>query len=677
MAAFYPSIHNGFVDFDDGLYVYENVHVQAGLTWDNMLWAFRTGHASNWHPLTWLSLMLDVQWFGTGPAGLHFTNVLLHSANAVLLLLLLRRLTGMLWPGAFVAMLFAVHPLHVETVAWVSERKDVLSGFFFMLTLWAYARYSQCVTNGTQQVTGATVVSSSATRPPSLFYFLALWFFALGLMSKPMLVTLPFVLLLLDCWPLRRIENATVRHLVLEKLPFVALSIVSCIATLLAQQNAIKSNINSPFSLRCGNALTTCVTYLVQMFWPRNLAVLYPYHHDTPVWQYAGAGILLFSLTLLAVFAWRRFPVFMVGWLWYLGMLVPVIGLVQVGNQSHADRYTYLPQIGLYIAIVWGVMHLTVSWQWRRPIFGVTALVVMTVLTACTWNQISYWRNGESLWEHTLACTTKNSIAHNYLGYALAAQGRITEAIEQYQAALDIDPHYADAENNLGMVFLNQGRLDEAAEHFRRAIEYNPDLAAAHNNLGIVLTKQDRITEAIVEYQRAVELDPDLAATYNNLGKLLFSQGRTAEAIGYLQKALKMNPRLPEPHFNLGLFFADTGQLDEAVGEFEAGLKLAPDNAQALYYLSITLDKQGRFVEAAEQLQTILKTDPNNAMAHCNLGILLGKTGRLDEAITEFKEAIKLQPDYADARANLATALSLKAVSTNRLQTLTNSAPAR
>jgi tetratricopeptide (TPR) repeat protein len=572
----------GFVNFDDGDYFSSNYHVRAGLTWKGGLWAFQTGYASNWHPLTWLSLMLDAQLFGAGPAGPHLTNVILHAINTLLLFLLLKRLTSTLWPSAFVAALFAVHPLHVESVAWVSERKDLLSGLFFLLTLLMYARYAE---------------QSKVRSPKSkVFYGLALLSFALGLMSKPMLVTLPFVLLLLDYWPLRRFDPSTLnlqpstfRRLIWEKFPFFVLSAASCVATILAQREAIKSMIVLPLTLRFGNALVSCVTYIVQTVWPDNLAVFYPYRFDIPAWQTAGAGALLLFITLLVFRTARRFPYFTTGWLWYLGMLAPVIGLVQVGAQSHADRYTYLPQIGLSLVIVWAIRAWTASWRWRRQVLGVTAFSVIAVLMAGAWKQTAYWRNDESLWKHAIACTSGNYIAHNDLGYVLAAQGRTAEAIEHYQKAVEINPHFAEA----------------------------------HNNLGILLAKQGRTTEAIEHYQRAMEANPSLAEAHNNLGKLLAKQGRTAEAIGQFQKALEVEPDNTKVHYNLANIFTAQGRWDEAIEHYQRALKQMPDSIHAHYQLGLALQVKRNFKTAIAQFQKVLELDPHHVTAQNNLAWLL------------------------------------------------------
>jgi protein O-mannosyl-transferase len=616
----------GFVGFDDDDYFSSNDHVKAGLTWNGIRWAFETGYASNWHPLTWLSLMLDAQLFGTGPAGPHLTNVLLHAANTVLLFLLSRRLTGALWSSAFVAVVFAIHPLRVESVAWVSERKDVLSGFFFMLTLGAYARYVE--------------KSKAQDSKSRIFYGLSLLFFALGLMSKPMLVTLPFVLLLLDYWPFNRFNPATLKRLLVEKLPFFLLSAASCLATVLVQREAIKPIIVLPLALRLGNALVSYATYLTQMIWPENLAAYYPYHFDTPAWQTMGAGALLFSITLAAFLTARKFPYFLVGWLWYLGMLVPAIGLVQVGGQAHADRYTYLPQIGLYIGIAWAIKDLTLSWRYRRQILATMASVIIGALMVCTWRQTSYWRTDESLWERAIACTSGNYTAHINLGYVLAAQGRTAEAIEHYQQAIKFYPGYAQAYINLGVIFLNEGRLDEAGENFQRALEINPDSAEAHNNMGILLAKQGRTAEAIEHYQKAIELDPDRAEIYNNLGNLLATQGRTAEAIAQFQKALEVAPDNAKVHYNLANVLTAQGRVDEAIEHYQRALEQMPDSTHAHYQLGVLLQSRGEFAASVAQFQKVLELEPKHVAAQNNLAWLLATCP--DNPVRNGEKAVEL-----------------------------------
>jgi len=653
-----------FVNFDDGLYVYENPRVIQGLTLSGIGWMFSHEACRFYHPLTMISLMLDSQVHGLNAGGYHLTNVLFHTATAVLLFLVLQRMMGLrsdksvaatatpagtLWTSAFVAVVFAIHPLRVESVAWVAERKDVLSGLFFMLTLLMYARYAQ--NSARIQVSGVRWLGSCD-------YWLAVLFFALGLMSKPMLVTVPFVLLLLDYWPLGRLriadcglrsqkspvsqlpgatkqgeggstpwldeaERRRLNYLLLEKLPFVLLSMALCVATIVTQQEAIKPTIALPLTVRLGHALISCVTYVVQMIWPDNLAVFYTYRFDAPIWQVAGAGALLLVITALTLGLIRKLPCLVVGWLWYLGMLVPVIGFVQAGGQSHADRFTYLPQIGLYIAIAWAIRDWTVPWRWRRQMLGGTALIVIALLMVCAWKQTAYWRDSETLWKHALACTTGNYTAQNYLADTLAEQGRSVEAIEHYQKALEINPHYPDANNNLGTVFLNQGRLDEAAGYYHRALEANPSFAEAHNNLGILLTKQGRTAEAIRHYQKAIELNPNRAEFYNNLGNLLATQGRTAAAIEQFQKALEVEPDNAKVHYNLANILIAQGRWDEAIEHYQRALKQIPDSTHAHYQLGLALQSRGRFTAAIAQFQKVLELDSHHVTAQNNLAWLL------------------------------------------------------
>ena len=685
---FGQTVRHQFLNYDDNLYFSANPKVQAGLTWNGMRWAFRTGYASNWHPLTWLSLMLDVDLFGTGPMGPHLTNVLLHAANTVLLFLLLKQLTGLcsdksvgataasagtLWPSAFVAAVFAIHPLHVESVAWVAERKDVLSGLFFMLTLLMYARYAQ--NSFKSQVSDVRWWASRC-------YWLAVLFFALGLMSKPMLVTLPFVLLLLDYWPLGRVtrlfsaparqvsdpplpsfgtagkwrmtkfripvsqlrpesfRGSSFNHILLEKLPFVLLSIASCVATVLTQQGVIKSTVVLPLTLRFGNALMAYVTYLVQMVWPDNLAVFYPYYFDVPLWQIAGAGVLLLVVTVVVMVAAKRFPYLPVGWLWYLGMLVPVIGLVQVGEQSHADRYTYLPQIGLSLAVVWAVRDFTASWRYRRQVLGTAAGIVIAALMGCAWKQTAYWRNNEFLWMRALACTSGNYIAYTNLGASIMEQGRFTEAIGYYQKALELNPDNVETHNDWGMALMEQGQNVQAIGHFQKAIEINPNCAEAHNNLGILLAKQGRIAEAIEHYQWAIALNPNRAEFYDNLGNLLTKQSRIATAVEQFQKALEVDPDYAKAHYNLANVFIAQGRWNEAIEHYQQALKQMPDSVHAHYQLGLALQSRDRFAEAVVQLQKVLELDPKHISAQNNLAWLLATCP--DNSLRDGQEAVAL-----------------------------------
>ena len=514
---FGQTVRHQFINYDDQDYVYDNPSVARGLTAQGIVWAFTHFHSGNWHPLTWLSHMLDCELYGLDhPGGHHLTNVLLHAASAILLFLVLRRMTGDLWPSAFVAILFAVHPLHVESVAWVAERKDVLSGLFFMLTMAAYVGY--------------------ARRPFSLLrYLLATALFAMGLMAKPMLVTLPFVLLLLDYWPLGRIgakvpqslqrahlprqTPLALRRVLLEKLSWLALAAVSCIVTYLAQGTLVVVLQILPFRGRIANALVCYVAYLGQLFYPVGLTVFHPYPQISfPIWKIVGCLLLLVGVSWAALACRRKCPYLLVGWLWYLGMLVPVIGLVQVGFQAMADRYTYLPQIGLYIALVWGAEHISRRWPYRRWVVGAASALVMMGLAWCAWQQASYWKADETLWPYTLACNSRNSLAHNNLAVVLAGGGRVDEAIDHYETALEINPDYAEAHINLGVALANRGQFDKAITHCQRAVEIRPGYAEAHYNLGVALAGGGRVDEAIDHFRKALEINRDYAGAHYSLG---------------------------------------------------------------------------------------------------------------------------------------------------------------
>ena len=559
LLVYQPVCRYSFVVYDDDDYVTENPVVQNGLTWAGVKWAFTTWHASNWHPLTWLSHMLDCEMFGpnagvyrTGnvafhfrgaewvlcvyPAGAHhLVNVLFHAANVVLLFALLLRLTGALWPGVFVAALFAWHPLHVESVAWISERKDVLSTFFALLALLSYTRF---------------VEESKAGSPKSkVYYALALLTFALGLMSKPMLVTLPFVMLLLDYWPLKRVTSdrwqvAGVLRLALEKWPFFLLAIVSGIVTFLAQRHgeAIVSLAKVSLRYRLENAPVAVVRYLLKMIWPADLAVIYPMPDKIPVFAVAAAVAALMLISAAAWVVRRHRPYFLVGWLWFLGTLVPVIGLVQVGGAALADRYTYIPSIGVFVTAAFGLRDLA----GRFPISKVpgTAVAGLT-LAGClllTGNQLRCWRDSETLFRHALAVTKDNYIAHVNLGVALDQQGRYAEALAEYRKAAELAPERYQIYNNLGNLLDKMGKPDEALTEYRHAVRLKPELPVLHDGLGSVLVELGCFSEAMNEFTMAAHLDPTYPWTYWEMGKSLLKQGRDAEAMGCFHQALRLDP---------------------------------------------------------------------------------------------------------------------------------------
>jgi len=636
---FGQTLGHGFINYDDNQYVYENPQVVHGLSLKGIEWAFTHSVMANWHPLTMMSHMLDCQFYGLRAGGHHLTNLLLHAVAAILLFLVLRQMTGALWRSAFVAAVFAVHPLRVESVAWVAERKDVLSGLFFMLTLGAYARYVR--------------------KPPSLgSYLTVVLMLALALMSKPMVVTLPFVLLLLDYWPLKRFSqpdgHSTPWRLMVEKIPLLVLSGAACVATLFAQNEAIGS---APLSVRIGNAIVSYVAYLGQMFYPVGLALLYPYPtHALPVGKVIPALLLLVTVSVGA-FCWRqKHPYFLVGWLWYLGMLVPVIGLVQVGSQARADRYTYLPQIGLCILLTWMVVELTAGWRSRRWVLGGGAMVVLAVLIICARAQTAYWRDSESLWTHALACTSDNSIAHTKLGNAFHDEGRMDEAIEQLQMAFEITPGDEEIHNNLGNAFFQMGRMDEAVQQLQEALAIAPGYAEAHNNLGDVFLQQGRVDEAIAQYQRALAINPNYAEAHYNLGNAFRRRGDVNGAIGEFQKALAIKPQFADAHYNLGNAFLRQGRVDEAIAHFQQTLEIKPDYVEALNNLAWVL-ATGPEAPLRNGVKAVALAERANQLASGKKPVILttlaaayAEAGKFPEAIETAQRASQL----AEMQANTA-----------------------
>ena len=601
-AVFGRTLTHEFIDYDDNAYVYLNPVVAKGLTLKGILWAF-SFHAANWHPLTWLSHMLDCQLYGLHPGGHHLTNVLLHTATVIVLFLVLRRMTGALWRSAFVAAVFAIHPLRVESVAWVAERKDVLSGLFFMLTMGAYVRY--------------------ASRPWSLVrYGLVVLLFALGLMCKPMLVTLPLVLLLSDYWPLQRTESAW--KLVKEKLPLLALSAAACVATLYAQTEAIHSGGSFSLAHRLGNAPVSCVIYLGQMVFPAGLALLYPYpYNGLPTWEVTLAGALLAGLSAVAWRQREKQPWMLMGWLWYLVMLLPAVGIIQVGDHAHADRFTYLPQIGIYVAVTWLAAEWGAKLRASRAAIGGLMAAVIAALMTCAWQQTAYWKNTETLWTHVLSCTTSNQVAHNNFGNALLQQRKVDEAIAQYRIALQINPGYAEARFNLGTALARKCQWDDAILHFQIALRTNPGDAKTHINLGNVFLQQGKVDDAIAQYQIALRINPDDAKTHINLGSAFQQQGKADEAILHFQIALRINPDDAKTHINLGNAFLQKGKMDEVITHFQIALQIQPDDAKT----------------------------------HNNLGNVYYQRGRMDEALAHFQKAAQLEPADPAIQNNLAWAL--------------------
>jgi protein O-mannosyl-transferase len=608
VAVYAPVSSYDFVRFDDPDYVTQNEQVKAGLTWHGLRWAFTTGHIANWHPLTWMSHMLDVQLFGVSAGAHHVVNLVFHVANTLLLFITLRRMTGAAGRSMVVAALFAIHPVHVESVAWVSERKDVLSTLFWMLALLAYVAYVR--------------------RHGAVWYAAALLSFAFGLLAKPMVVTLPFVLLLLDVWPLQRITlwhdgrlspsatgPASALRVVSEKLPFLVLAAASSAITLLVQARwgAVGGLAQYPAGVRVMNALVNYIAYVGMLVWPAKLSVFYPYRASVGVPLTLGAGVLLLGITAWSVRASRERPYALVGWLWFVGTLLPVIGIVQAGLQSIADRYTYIPAIGLFVVVSWGGAELVERWTPRRHAATAMASLVLGAYAIRAAGQVRTWKDSATLWRHAVDVTTDNAYASYNLGVVLVEAGRPDEGIVQLEEALRIQPDYADVHIDLGNALRNRGALDEAIEQFAIVVKLRPTYAAARVVYADVLRDRGRAADAIAQYREALRLDPTLAGAHNALGNVLTAEGRHPEAMTEYAEAVRLEPGLAEAHNNLGGSLVRAGKPEEALAEFLAALRLAPNDATFHYNTALTLERLGRTSEALEQLRAALRADPKHA----------------------------------------------------------------
>jgi tetratricopeptide (TPR) repeat protein len=636
-----------FLRLDDPLYVTENPHVRGGLTLSGAAWAFASGHAGNWHPVTWLSHMIDCQLFGLNAGAHHLVNVLLHLASTLLLFGVLSEMTGRVRRSGVVAALFALHPLHVESVAWIAERKDVLSGFFFMVTLSCWLRFAR----------------TSATR----WYAAALVTYALGLMSKPMLVTIPFVLLLLDFWPLERLLPAgaawrSIAPRLLEKVPFVALAAASSIVTVLVQRSwgaVVSVEALSPWT-RAANAVVSYVRYAGAMIWPAGLSVFYPYPKEISSWAVAGAATFLLAVGVLAARRARTEPYFVTGWLWYLVTLLPVIGLVQVGSQARADRYTYLPLVGLFIVVVWGASDLAGRRPATRAVAASAAAVAIVACAALAFVQAGHWRNTLQLARHSLEVNAADPVAHFSLANALSRPGGSEEAIAHYREALRINPEFAEAHNNLGNELAAASKGAEAVEHFREALRINPNYADAHVNLGVELVAQGRIDEAVVRYREAVRLRPDAAEAYAELGIAMDLQGKSDEAISLYERAVELRPELATARNDLAHALVRKGRLPEAIAHYREAIKSKPDYPEAHANLGIALalhsDPQG----ADAELREAIRLRPEYDRAHYHLARILAGQGDLDGAIEQYREALRFRPEWPEATNELARILATR-----------------
>ena len=639
VGSFYGLKYAGFVNYDDPPYVTQNAVVQQGLNLENARWAFTTFHYNNWHPLTWLSYMADFEVFGLSPLGFHATNLALHVANALLLFFLLARMTSAPWASAFVAAFFAVHPLHVESVAWISERKDVLSTLFWLLTMWAYLKYTE------------------HRRP--LWYLATALLLALGLMSKAMLVTLPFVLLLLDVWPLRRltigapawIPNAS--RLVAEKLPFLVLSAIASYLTYIAQGEAVRTTRDLALIHRIENTVVSYGRYIAKSFWPSDLTVFYPHPVGWPAATIAAALLLITVLTIAALLTVRNRPYLFTGWFWFLGTLVPVIGLVQIGNQSIADRYMYVPLIGLSIALAWGLRDvISAKPALRNPII-VSVFVALVLCAHLTTRQVKLWRDSIALLTHCERVSGPHIVILNNLTAAFLEQGRTNEANERVLTALRTVPHEQLAWWNAGNMALREQKYDEAISYYQEGLRRKPPNPELHLNIGIALARQGKLQEAIEQYQAALALNPNYLEGRLNLAST-FVRLRNFDAAGTnYAMILRDHPNFAPAHFNAANLFMETGAPDKAIHHLQTAVHLQPNFTDAHRQFGLLLVKAGRPAEARRHLEQSLIANPRDPVAHASLGAILAGTTDVAGAINSYRLALQQDPNLTIALNNL------------------------
>ncbi len=623
----------GFVNYDDPAYVSDNRQVEAGLTWEGLRWALVTTHAANWHPLTWVSHMTDVELFGLDAGAHHTVSLLLHLANVLLVFHVLWRMTGAPWPSALAAALFALHPLHVESVAWVAERKDVLSTLFWLLATWAWVRYTE--------------------RPVLPRYATVGVLFALGLASKPMLVTLPLTLILLHGWPLER------------RLPgrwgiagLLALSALSGSVTLLAQaaEGAVLPLAAIPLRPRLAQAAVGCVAYLGKAAWPAGLAIPYPYPELLPWWKVAGAGLALAALSIVAVTQAPRRPYLLAGWLWYLVTLVPVIGIVQVGGQAMADRYTYVPLIGIFVAVAWGARDAAAAGPLRRAGVLVACTIVLAAFLTLTVRQVAVWRDTETLFSHALRVTQRNYVARTYLGIALKERGEVEAAIEQLEEVLAMGAAFADAPHALARIYEERGDLERAAGYDRLALDIEPDHAGALVDLGRMLQEQGRLEQALAHYEHALGLRPDDAQLLTNAGVVLTLLGRPDEAVERLERAARLDDRDAQVWSNLGAAYVEQGRLDEAERRLDRALALDADHAPAWFNRGVAAQRAGKLDRATRAFERAARLDPRPARVHAALGDTWARRGNRLRALEEYETAWSLDPQQPGLREKLEVA---------------------
>jgi len=638
-AVYAPLRHHDFVNFDDDGYVYLNKHVQSGLTMESIKWAFtliKSDEFSYWHPLTWLSHMMDCQLFGLDAGKHHIVNLVIHIINVLLLYLVLHQMTGAVWKSAFVAALFALHPMNVDTVAWISERKNVLSTMCWLLTMLAYVHYA---------------------RHPSWYrYLLVFTGMATGLLTKPMLVTLPCVLLLIDFWPLGRLPlagkqtplpapfySSSFARLITEKIPLLLLSVASILASVLSLKgyDRIVSSHVTPFSLRLGNAIISYPKYIVKVIWPHDMSVYYPFPGVIPLWQVLGALILLIAAFVTILFLSKKRPYLAVGWLWFFGTLIPVIGLVQGGLwPAMADRWTYVPAIGIFIIISWGGASLLQMLSKKKVVHAIVAVSILASLSVASNNQLRHWQNSITLFSHAVEVTENNDVAHYNLACELGDKGKTDLSITHYRAALKINPKYVSAYNNLGNALGAKGRIDDAIKQYDQALRIYPGAIEAHINLGKALGAKGMLDEAMANFHQAIQRDPDRAEIYIDMGKVLTKHKLFDRAMDAFHQALTIDPGLIEVHIDLGMALMEKGRLDEALAQFNLAIQRDPGSARAHNSLGNALAKKGLTGEAIDAFHQALNIDPGLAEVHNNLGNVLVIQRRLDEALYHYETII-------------------------------------
>lgn len=650
-----------FINYDDDSIVYENPAVTRGLDLREIGRVFtQESGRDSWFPVTDVSHMLDWQLYGPNAGGHHLTNVLLHTATAILLFLVFQAMTGAIWRSAFVAAVFALHPLRVESVAWIAERKDVLSGLFFVLALWAWVRHVQkqpALQKPASPIGDAIASLDSRHWTPG--YYWALVFFALAVLSKSMVVTLPFVLLVLDFWPFRRLNIASFPKLLLEKWPFFLLSAAGCAVTVLTQKHVVLAVRPFGWPWRLGNALMAYVDYLEHMIFPVGLALVYPHPPShLPFLKLCLSVLILLSISAGAVLTARKHPYLLAGWLWYLILFLPVIDIMQTGDQTRADRYTYLPQIGLFLLIAWGAADLSRLLPFRKTVLACAAGIVLVALSAAAYIQTKYWKNSISVWTRTLSCWPQSYIAHCNLGIALADQGDMADAVQHFNRALEINPDDAKSINNLGKVLTTQGKLDAAVQDFHRALQLEPENVRILNNLSVALADQGQVNDAVQDLDRALQLKPEDADTYYNLGNIYAARTDYDDAAQNYEQALEINPDFADARCNFGLTLARQGKLDDAIEQYEQAIRVKPHYLDALNDLGGALAEQGDISAAAGYYQQALELRPDDPNTLNNLGVILARQGKLDDAVKCFNRAIHLNPNDASSYNNMGIALA-------------------